>query len=360
MAQAEESQRRRRAALGTLIFAVLVPGTVAGYVPYLLSGWRLAPGVAPRLFGAALIVAALPVFIAFLVRFAREGIGTPAPIAPTERLVVGGPFRRVRNPGYLSVVALVAGQGILFASPATLLYAAHLALGFHAFVVLYEEPTLRRRFGSEYEDYCRRVPRWWPKLRAPPPALALLLALACASTRVETQWRDPEIRPEDLAFRSVIALAQMEDETVRRAAEDELVRVLVTRPAAHARGLHAVASYTLIPTRELADVEKVRAKVEAGGFDGAVVLRLVSSEDRVSYVPGRYETMWGRYGRIYEPGYTTVDRIVRIETSLYSTAKGKRLWSGVSRTLNPGDVRELVDDVARAVGDELAKQGLAP
>ena len=140
------------------MFALAVPGTVVGIVPYLLSGGRLAASAGLRVLGVLLMLAAFPVFVAFLVRFVREGVGTPAPIAPPERLVVGGPFARVRNPGYLAVVALVLGQGLLFGSGAVLAYAVLLALGFHGFVVLYEEPTLRRRFGAEYEEYCRRVP----------------------------------------------------------------------------------------------------------------------------------------------------------------------------------------------------------
>lgn len=163
MDQVSEAERRRRAVLGTIVFTLIVPGTVVGLAPYLLSGGRLASSVAPRVLGALLILAALPVFVAFLVRFVREGIGTPAPIAPPERLVVGGPFERVRNPGYVAVVALVVGQGLLFGSGAVLVYAVLLALGFHLFVVLYEEPTLRRRFGAEYEAYCQRVPRWLPR-----------------------------------------------------------------------------------------------------------------------------------------------------------------------------------------------------
>ena len=160
-----------RAILGTLLFVPLVPGTVVGLVPYLLSGWRLAPplfdGGASRVLGAALFLLALPVFANFLVRFVREGHGTPAPVAPPERLVVGGAFRHVRNPGYVGVVSMVVGQGLFFASASTLLYAALLALGFHLFVILYEEPTLRRQFGAEYEEYCRRVPRWIPRIRQP-------------------------------------------------------------------------------------------------------------------------------------------------------------------------------------------------
>jgi len=161
---ADESERRRRAALGTALFTLTVPGTVVVLLPYLLTGWRSSAPWALRLAGLLLVLAALPVFAAFLTRFVREGIGTPAPVAPTERLVVGGPFQRVRNPGYLSVIALVVGQSLWFGSFPLLGYAALLALCFHTFVVLNEEPTLRKRFGAEYEDYCQRVPRWLPRL----------------------------------------------------------------------------------------------------------------------------------------------------------------------------------------------------
>jgi protein-S-isoprenylcysteine O-methyltransferase Ste14 len=226
-----EAERRRRAVLGTIVFTGVVPGTIVGLVPYLLSGWRLASSVGLRVLGVLLILVALPVFVAFLVRFVREGIGTPAPIAPPERLVVGGPFARVRNPGYVAVVALVVGQGLLFGSGAVLAYAVLLALGFHGFVVLYEEPTLRRRFGAEYEAYCRRVPRWWPRLSVPLlVACALWGPFACATTEIETQWKDPAATAQDLAFQKVVAIAQVDDETTRRAAEDELVRVLESRP----------------------------------------------------------------------------------------------------------------------------------
>lgn len=360
MRPATETERRHRAALGTALFTLVVPGSVVVLVPYLLSGWRLAAGWLPRALGALLVLAALPVFASFLVRFVRDGIGTPAPIRPTERLVVGGPFARVRNPGYLAVVAMVGGQALLFGSWGVAAWALLLALGFHLFVVLYEEPALRRQFGADYEAYCRRVPRWRPRLGSGlASALALLAALGCATTRIETQWKDPAATPADLAFRKVIALAQVEEQSVRRAAEDELARVLAARPRAQARGMEVRPAYPLIPDGELRDVAAMRAKVEAAGFDGAVVMRLVSDQERVRYVPGHYETMWGRVVS-YDPGYTTVERIVRVETSVYSIAQGKLLWSGVSRTLNPNDLGDLVDDVVEAVGAELEEQGLLP
>lgn len=172
-AMAAHAQRTLlRAAAGTIVFVMLVPGTALVLVPYLLTGWRLAPPLlgwsATRWFGVALIALALPVFVLFNLRFVVEGRGTPAPVAPPERLVVGGPFRWVRNPGYVAAIALLVGQALLFASPRLLVYAASIALGFHLFVLLYEEPALRRQFGAEYEAYCRAVPRWIPRLRPVP------------------------------------------------------------------------------------------------------------------------------------------------------------------------------------------------
>jgi len=157
-------------AIGTLVFVLVVPGTVVGLVPFLLSGWTLAPPFFGwswfRGLGVGLIAGALPIFLDFVTRFVREGRGTPAPIAPTRHLVVGGSFRYVRNPGYVAVVSLLVGQGLLFGTPAILLYAGGVALAFHLFVVRYEEPTLRRQFGASYDVYCRAVPRWLP--RRPP------------------------------------------------------------------------------------------------------------------------------------------------------------------------------------------------
>ncbi len=155
------------AALATLVFAVLFMGSVIAYVPYWLSGWKIqAPVLGPfsRGLGVALLILAAPALLDFLVRFVREGRGTPAPFAPPQRLVIGGVFQHVRNPGYLAAVAMIVGQGLLLGSPEVLVYAAFVALAFHLFVVLYEEPTLRGKFGAEYEAYCRQVPRWMPRV----------------------------------------------------------------------------------------------------------------------------------------------------------------------------------------------------
>ena len=156
-------------AIGTVLFVLTVPGTVVVYIPYALCRWTFGPPVfgigIGRWFGLMLVVCALPVFFDFVLRFVREGRGTPEPVAPTLHLVVGGTFRYVRNPGYVAVVSLLVGQALLFGSVAVLLYALIVAIAFHLFVVLYEEPTLRRQFGAQYEAYCRAVPRWLPRRR---------------------------------------------------------------------------------------------------------------------------------------------------------------------------------------------------
>ncbi|TWD79885.1 protein-S-isoprenylcysteine O-methyltransferase Ste14 [Kribbella amoyensis] len=150
-----------RAALGSTAFFFAAPGVVAGVVPWWISGWP-----APRFWPAVVLVAAgvLVVLRAFA-RFVREGRGTPAPIAPTEELVVGGEYRCVRNPMYVGVVAAVLGQALLFLDPWLLLYAVVAWSVMAAFVRFYEEPELRRRYGPRYDAYRAAVPAWWPRFR---------------------------------------------------------------------------------------------------------------------------------------------------------------------------------------------------
>jgi hypothetical protein len=190
--------------------------------------------------------------------------------------------------------------------------------------------------------------------------LALGGPLACASTRVETRWKDPALSAEALVFHKVIVLALVTEEATRRATEDELVRVLSASPRAQTNRTLVAPAYQWIPSSALGDVASMQATVEAAGFDGAVVLRLVSDEERITYVPGQYNAWWGYGVGPYDPGYTTRDRIVRVETRLFSVAEKKLLWAGVTRTLNPRDLPHLVDGIARAVGDELEAQGLLP
>jgi protein-S-isoprenylcysteine O-methyltransferase Ste14 len=158
--------RRSSAAAGSFLFFLLAPGMVAGVLPGWLVGWRMRPLWAPvRFAGAILIAAGLTILVDAFRRFVREGKGTPAPIAPTEQLVVGGLYRYVRNPMYLAVLAIIVGQALLLGQTVLLAYAAAVGAAFGAFVRWYEEPILRRRYGAQYESYRRSVRAWWPHLR---------------------------------------------------------------------------------------------------------------------------------------------------------------------------------------------------
>lgn len=161
--------RRPAALTGSALFTVLVPGVVAGLVPWALTRWQAGdpmPWSAPvRLLGVGLITAGAAALLHSILRFALEGLGTPAPVAPTERLVVGGLYRHVRNPMYLAVLAAIAGQALWLGRTSLLLYAGLFLAVVSAFVRGYEEPALRRQHGAEYEAYLRAVPRWWPRLR---------------------------------------------------------------------------------------------------------------------------------------------------------------------------------------------------
>jgi protein-S-isoprenylcysteine O-methyltransferase Ste14 len=166
-ASVSHSGRKAGAAVGSTVFFALAPGVVAGLLPWSITRWRGAdpPPWAVRALGVALLVAGGLVLISAFARFVTEGIGTPAPVAPTERLVVGGLYRYVRNPMYLAVLAAIAGQALILGRAALVAYGAVVAVAFVAFVRLYEEPTLRATFGDAYETYRRAVPGWLPRLR---------------------------------------------------------------------------------------------------------------------------------------------------------------------------------------------------
>ena len=162
--------QRSAAALGSAVFFVAAPGVVAGLLPWLITGWQVQKplssfAVARITVGAVILVAAVIVLVRAFARFVVEGRGTPAPIGRTERLVVGGDYRFVRNPMYLAVVSAVFGQAMIFGSVALLLYGIAVWAVMAAFVRWYEEPSLRERYGHEYARYCAAVRAWLPRLR---------------------------------------------------------------------------------------------------------------------------------------------------------------------------------------------------
>ncbi|MEU5344600.1 MULTISPECIES: isoprenylcysteine carboxylmethyltransferase family protein [unclassified Streptomyces] len=156
--------RRTTAAAGSALFFVLTPGTVAGLLPWWLTGWRQGEAypMPVRWAGALLLAVGGAVLLHAFARFVVEGLGTPAPVAPTERLVVGGLYRYVRNPMYLAVLAAIAGEALLLSRPVLLAYGAAVAVAVTAFVHWYEEPALARRYGARYEAYRRSVRAWLP------------------------------------------------------------------------------------------------------------------------------------------------------------------------------------------------------
>src|SRR5262245_44750711 len=160
--------RRLAAIIGSIVFFFVAPFVIAGVVPWWITRWQAGfPEFALPILqaiGGALAAFGTLILIDSFARFALKGLGTPAPVFPTKHLVVDGLYRYVRNPMYVGVVAAILGQALMFASPALLIYGLIVWLGFHIFVSGYEEPTLRETFGAEYEEFCKNVRRWIPRL----------------------------------------------------------------------------------------------------------------------------------------------------------------------------------------------------
>ncbi|HVN40147.1 MAG TPA: hypothetical protein VMW19_18445 [Myxococcota bacterium] len=187
---------------------------------------------------------------------------------------------------------------------------------------------------------------------------ALLALAACASTRILEQWKDPTFSGP-LRFHKVVVMVISPDTTVQRVAEDELVRQLGAD--------RAVAAYTIVDEETRRTPEAVLAAIDHHDADGLVVMRLVDTKEDVRYVPGGLEPFptyyRAGYGYAYngyglDTGYVTTQTHVRVETRIYSVAGQRLLWSGISDTVDPKDLRRLVAEIADAVGNELRKEGL--
>jgi protein-S-isoprenylcysteine O-methyltransferase Ste14 len=160
--------RRSVAATGSAVFLALAPGTMAGIVPWWITRWRFESPVSPwlplRWIGGLVLLTSAAFLVHAFARFALDGLGTPAPVAPTEKLVVTGVYRHVRNPMYVAVTGAIVGQALLFGQLWLLVYAAVFLAVTAAFVKGYEEPTLTDQFPDDYPAYKRAVPGWWPRL----------------------------------------------------------------------------------------------------------------------------------------------------------------------------------------------------
>jgi|ERR1044071_579052 protein-S-isoprenylcysteine O-methyltransferase Ste14 len=153
-------------ALKTLLWSVFVPGTLTIVVPYLLLSSKLQ--FLPVELSSFRFIGIIPIALGALLYlwcawdFTFTGMGTPAPFDPPKEMVVRGLYRYVRNPMYVAALLVLIGEVILFESALILIYAAIVFSVFHLWIIVYEEPTLRRKFGESYETYCRKVSRWIP------------------------------------------------------------------------------------------------------------------------------------------------------------------------------------------------------
>ena len=148
------------ATLFIAFFLIYVPGNLlswTGLVRPAEIGWEQVSGLVVGTFGAVIALWCI-------LTFALVGKGTPAPFDPPRKLVIRGPYRFVRNPMYTGATIALTGASIYYQSASLLAYAGVFLLICHIFVVMYEEPTLRQTFERDYEEYCGRVKRWWPKL----------------------------------------------------------------------------------------------------------------------------------------------------------------------------------------------------
>ncbi|MFZ0254384.1 MAG: hypothetical protein WAN46_01790 [Gammaproteobacteria bacterium] len=189
-------------------------------------------------------------------------------------------------------------------------------------------------------------------------SIVALAMVGCASTEIKDSWRNPEATPESFQFKKILAMAIVDDIVTRRVAEDELAD-LIDRA-------EVVPSYTILTQADLQNPERAKEKIKEEGFDGVVTLRVANVDKTVTYVPGSYagpySSFWGYYGyawpTTYDSGYMRTDTVATIEANIYALNPEKLLWSGTSETFNPGTAREVIDDIAAAVGAELMKQGL--
>ncbi len=184
---------------------------------------------------------------------------------------------------------------------------------------------------------------------------AIAIAACASSGRLVHTWKDPATTK--LAFDRVVALAITEDGPTRRLAESEMVRII---------GPDAVAASQVVPEADLRDVDKVRARLTAEGFDGAITMRLVDAQTDVRReqdpLPTSYFTIWGYYGFVTVaergPSYVTADSKLQIEVNIYSLKADKLLWSGTTETLQPRLIETLVKDVADLVSRRLKSERL--
>ena len=207
-------------------------------------------------------------------------------------------------------------------------------------------------------------------VRAVSAVAVVLAAAACATTSFQSTWKAPEVGPLDFRGAKVAALVISADRGFRLPAEDELARQIT------AQGAVGVAAYTLVPDDVIKDQEKSKALMDAAGVAGVVSMRVVSSEQRITSTPSSFwmgpphSAFWGRpgwgrpgywgwgWGFAYAPPTIQTDRLVSVETLIFSLAQDKLVWVATSETTNPSNVNSLVRELSRAAASQMRRQGL--
>jgi hypothetical protein len=181
--------------------------------------------------------------------------------------------------------------------------------------------------------------------------VALGLAGCAGSTTMEESWKAPNLPAGDL--HNVVTLYISRDGAMRRTAEDSMARKLTHE------GVHAVPAYSVLTDADLKDRDQAKAKLAASGYDGVVAIRLVSKETQINAVPPTFDGYWGMgwgWGWGYDLGYMSTETVVRVQTSVYSLAHNRLVWSGLSKTVDPNSVSSAIDSVTSVVATALEKQ----
>lgn len=202
----------------------------------------------------------------------------------------------------------------------------------------------------------------WAKAAAITGLLSLL-SCGTATTFVDT-WKDPDAKP--MTFSKIIAIAVVQDETNRRIVEDQICKN-IRNP-----NVECVRSWTILPQDKVSDLEYAKGRISAGGYDGAITMRLVGVDEKTRHVTTGYvasyattpyyNPFWGYYSYawpvVYQSGTTDITQMVRVETNIYSVTEEKLLWSGISETADPKSIRTMVDQIAAEAGAILRRDGL--
>jgi len=180
-------------------------------------------------------------------------------------------------------------------------------------------------------------------------AVALGLAACGGSTTIEQSWKAPDLAPSNL--RNVVTAYISRDGAMRRTVEDSMAQKLTKM------GVRAVPAYAVLTDDDLKDREHAKAKLVAGGYDGVVALRLVGKETEIEGMPPTFDGYWGTaWPGVYDPGYLSTETIVRVDTSVFSFADNKLVWSGLSKTVDPNTMSSAIGDVTKVVAKALMKQ----